>query len=127
MDPDQEIKAAPRADRSGGAAQAEPVSRGNVAFGDCKEAGQTRLGSQEIVAVLIERAFVREISDRQQLPVVIEEEIELHRKRHRARRAFDNNQPFTLDTRRLYDLREVATVGFDRTQDCTRPNQHIRA
>ena len=83
-------------DRSGGAAQAEPVLRGNVAFGNCKEAGQTRLGSQEIVTVLIERAFVEEISDRQQLPVVIEEETELHRERHRARRAFENNQPFTL-------------------------------
>ena len=127
IDPDHEIKRGAVRDRSGGAAQAEPMLRRDVAFGDCEEAGESRLGSQEIVTVAIERAFVDEISDRQQLPVVVEQETELHRKRHRPRRAFENSQPFTLDAGRLCDLREIVTVGFDRTQDRTRPKQHIRA
>ena len=74
-------------DRRCGAAQAKPMLRRDVAFGDREEAGEPRLGSQQIVTVLIENAFVDEISDRQQLPVGIEQEAELHSKRHRPRLA----------------------------------------
>ena len=62
----------------------------DIAFGDREEARKPRLGSQEIVTVLIESAFVDEISDREQLSVGIDEEAELHRKRHRPRLAFEN-------------------------------------
>ena len=110
-----------------GAAEPEPMLCRNVPFGDREEAGEPRLGSQEIVTVVIERAFVDEISDRQQLPVVVEEKPELHRKRHRPRRAFEGRKPLLLALRGVCGLREIVAVRFDRTQDRSRPEQHIRA
>ena len=114
-------------DRRRGAAEPEPMLRRDVALGDREEAGEPRLGSQEIVTVLIERAFVDEISDRQQLAVGVEQEAELHRQRHRPRRAFEDGQPFPPDVGRLGGLREIVAVRLDRTQDRARPEQHIRA
>ena len=101
--------------------------RRDIALGDREKTGEPRLGSQEIVTVLIENAFVDEISDRQQLPVGIEQKAELRCKRHRPRLACENGQPFPRDVGRLCGLGDILAMGVDRTQDRARPKQRIRA
>ena len=101
--------------------------RRHVALGDGEEAREPRLGSQEIVAVVVERTFVDQIADRQQLPVGIEQEAELRRQRHRPRRVFENGQPFLPDGGRLGRPREILCMSLNRTRDRARPEQHIRA
>ena len=110
-----------------GAAEPEPMLGGDVAFGDRKEAGEPRLGSQEIVAVRIERAFRREKSDRQQLAVAVEQETEVHRERHRPRRAFEDREPRLQGAGGVLGPREILAVSGDRGQACLRPEQHIGA
>ena len=46
-------------DRGRGAAEPEPMLGGDIAFGDGEEAGEPRLGRQQIVAIRIEFAFRR--------------------------------------------------------------------
>ena len=57
IDPDQEISAAPCADRRHRAAEPEPVPGRNVALGDGDEAGQPRFRRQQVVAIGIERVL----------------------------------------------------------------------
>ena len=55
IDPDQEISAAPCADRRHRAAEPEPVPRRHVALGDREEAREPRLGGEQVVATGVER------------------------------------------------------------------------
>ena len=56
IEPDQEISAAPSAERRDGAAEPEPVARRNIAFGDGEEAREPRLRGEEVVAAWVELA-----------------------------------------------------------------------
>ena len=59
IEPDQEISAAPRADRRQRPPEPEPVLAGHVALGDGDEAREPRLGGKQVVAVGVERAVAR--------------------------------------------------------------------
>ena len=79
-------------DRRYGAAEAEPMPRRNIALGDRDEARQARFGGQKVVAVLVERALGNQISNREQLALVVEQEAKLHRQRHRPGGVFQDRQ-----------------------------------
>ena len=60
------------------AAEAEPVAGRQIAFGDGDEARKTRLRREQIVIAGVEPAIGDPISDRQQLPLRVEQKAELH-------------------------------------------------
>ena len=106
-----------------GAAEPKPMLGGDVALGDRKKAGEPRLGSQQIVAIRIERAFRREKSDRQQLAAAVEQEAKFHRKRHRSRCAFDDREPRRQRSEpRPSDRARSWRCAVDRGQACFAQN-----
>ena len=67
------------ADGRQGAAEMKPVLGGHIALGDGDETGQPRFRGQQIVEIGIERTVGAAIANGEQLPVLIEKEIERHR------------------------------------------------
>ena len=63
-----------------------------VAFGDGKETGQPRLGCEKVVAIGIESGLEMRIRLKA-IAVRAVEKTELHRHRHRAERALQDEQP----------------------------------
>ena len=94
IEPDHEISAAPRADRRHRAAEPEPVPRRDVALGDGDEAGEPRLGGEQVVATA-RRACpsATAIADRQQLALRVEQEAEVHAPGERARLSLERLEP----------------------------------
>ena len=107
-------------DRRHGTAEVKPVRDGDVALGDRDEAGQPRLGGEEVVPAGIGAAVRDAVADREDLARGIEEEAELHLAEHRlrerghGREAID--EPLARDGRRrerrdgLVDERGVVAV-----------------
>jgi hypothetical protein len=73
------------ADRRDGAAEPEPVTRGDVALRDGDEAREPRFGGEQVVTGVVERTVRGAIPDRQQLALPVEQEPEFHRARQRER------------------------------------------
>jgi hypothetical protein len=63
-------------------AQAEPVPCGDVPFGYCHEAREPRLRGEKVIAARIENALSHLITNREQQPVGIEQEVEFRRQRY---------------------------------------------
>jgi hypothetical protein len=55
---------------------------GQIPLRNCDEAGKPRLGSQEVIDVRIESAFVAAIAYGEELAVLIEQKAEFHRCEH---------------------------------------------
>ena len=72
-------------DRRHGTAEVKPVRGGDVALGDRDEAGQPRLGGEEVVPAGIGTAVRDAVADREDLARGIEEEAELRLAEHRFR------------------------------------------
>ena len=98
------------AQRRRGAAEAEPVARGHVALGDGEQAGQPRLGSEQVVAAGVEPVVGQRIADRQQLALGVEQEREVHRQRHLAGLVGEQLQARAEQERRIGQLLPVAAV-----------------
>ena len=64
------------------------MTGGRVALGDRHEARQPSLRSKKVVTAGIERALGRQIPNRQQKAVRVDEKAEFHRHRHRPRGIF---------------------------------------
>ena len=64
--------------RDGRAAKPEPVGCGNVALGDGEQAGQPRLGRQQVIAAAVAGVLGLGKADRQQLAVGVQQKAELH-------------------------------------------------
>ena len=60
------------------AAQPEPVVHRHVVLGDGDEAGQPRLGREQIVVRAVERVGAALVPDGEQLPLGVEQEAEVH-------------------------------------------------
>ena len=60
------------------------MTRGRIALGDREQAGQPRLGCQQVVAVGVEYVLHRGITDGQQLALGVQQEGEVHVERQRA-------------------------------------------
>ena len=65
-------------------AKPEPVIGRDVALGDREQAGQTRLGGEQIVAALVELPFLDAVADRQQVALLPQQEREIHAEGDRA-------------------------------------------
>ena len=61
------------------------MARRQVALGDGKEAGESRFGSQQVVAALIEGRFRHPVADRHEIAPGIGEKVELHGQRQLRR------------------------------------------
>ena len=105
-----------------GAAEPEPLAGRNVALGDGEEAGQPGLGRQEVVAVGVQRTFIREEADGQQLALRVAEKAELHRERHAARRLLDGEQP----RRQFCRISLIPAVALDRPVQRGDPERQVR-
>ena len=57
-----------------GPAQRGPVGRGHIAFGDGPQAGQARLGGQQVVVAIVQRLLGNAVADVQQAPARVVEE-----------------------------------------------------
>ena len=111
---EQHRRAADARDRP---SEMEPVHLGHVALGDGEEAGQPRFGRQQIVVRRIEPAGAlgvgEAVADREQLPLRIEQEPEVHRveQRRRARAASARRDArASADRQREERAGEVAAV-----------------
>ena len=108
----QHGRAADAGDRS---SEVEPVRLRHVALGDGEEAGEPRLGGEQVVERRIEPARVlgvgEAVADREQLPLRVEEEAEVHRVEERGgarrQRRRDVAQP---DRQRQQRAGQVAAV-----------------
>ena len=98
-----------------------------VALGDGEEAGQPRLGRQEVVAIGIQRRSGNDESDRQQLPLLVEEKAELHRHRHGAERILQHDQPGVARSDGLRRRRQISSMRVDRGEARLRPIQEVRS
>ena len=100
-----------------GAPEAEPVTRGQVAVRDRHEAREARLGGEQVVAARVEVAFLDAVSDREQLALRIEQEIEAHRRGDGPRRRGEPVEALreSLGAARRGRL-HVALVTLDRPQ-----------
>ena len=79
---------APEADLDDRPAEPEPVLGRQVALGDGEQAGQPRLGGQQVVAAFVELMLLDPIADRQQLAVLAASgRRNPFRRRKRARRS----------------------------------------
>ncbi len=80
-------------DRCERAPESEPVLHRHVALRDRDEAREPRLGGQQVVAARIERAVRHPVSDREQLPLALEEEAEVHLGGEHARPLGERREP----------------------------------
>ena len=85
IEPDHEISAEPVPDGCQGTAEPEPVAGGYVSLGDRDEARKTRFGGKQVVIIGVETPIGNPISDREQLPLRVEEKVERHRIEHLLR------------------------------------------
>ena len=108
-------------DRGQRAAEPEPVRDRHVALRDGDEAGQTRLGGQEVVTPRVERALADAVAEREQVALRIEEAAEV---RLRDQPLRDPGQPREAPCQRLHQL-EIARVAGDRGAHGLRPRQHV--
>ena len=128
-------RSAPR-DRGHGAAEPEPVPRRHVALGDRHEAGEPRLGRQQVVAAGVEPVLGHREADRQKPALGVEQEAEFHGAGHGARRLLERCQaaikPIGIPVGRTGFRRQVfghrvAPVAFDRALRGLDPEKHVRA
>ena len=75
------------------APHAEPVIDGDAVGGDRHEAGQPRLGGQEIVVRIVELARVGMVADGEQLTLLVVEKTEVHLQRKTLRALREIGQP----------------------------------
>ena len=127
IEPDQEIRAPPCATGVIARPSRNQCRAGSVALGDREEAGQPRLGRQEVVAIGIQRRLGNNKSDRQQLPLLVEEKAELHRHRHGAERILQHDQPGVARSDGLRRRRQISSMRVDRGEARLRPIQEIRS
>ena len=113
------------ADRSRRAAETKPMPRGDVTLRDGDETRQARLRRQKVVAALVESAFRRAVTDRQEPPLRIQKKAELHRLGHRARRQLDGGKALFQGARRLFRQRKIRKPAIDRALRCLRPEQQV--
>ena len=73
----------------------------DISFGHGEQAGEPRLRCEQIVAAGVEPVIGDRIADRQELPLGVDEEREVHRERHGARRLGESFQPAVQDVWRL--------------------------
>ncbi len=114
----------PVADRGHGMAEPEPVAGRHIALGDGHETGQPRLGRHQVVAVLVEGAFAHLVADRQQQPVGVDQEAEIHVQRHGPGQPFQRFEPPV--ERPDHAVGQVAPVAFQAGADRLGPEQQIR-
>ena len=113
------------ADRGHRPAEAEPVARGDVSLGDADEARKPRLGGEQVVATRVQRAVGHAIADRQQPPLRIEQEAELHVVRHRTRRGAEPIEPLPHRLLACFSRGNVAAAGVQRTPQGVRPEVQV--
>jgi len=99
----------------------------HVALGDRHEARQARLGSQQVITARVQSALGSAVADREKPALSIEQEAELHRLSHRARRELDARQAPLQAAGFLIRLREVAAPTLDRALCRLRPEEHVGA
>ncbi len=114
-------------DRSDRAPEAKPMPRRHVALGDRHEARQARLGGQQVITARVQSALGSAVANRQKPPLAIEQEAELHRVGHRARRQLDACQAPLQAAGFLVRLREVAAPTLDRALRRLRPEEYVGA
>ena len=98
------------AERGDAMSEPEPVTRRQVALGDGDKAREARFRGQQVVAAFVERAVADHEADREEQPLFVQEEAELHRQGHFPRPAGDAPRVGSQDIRRA----EVAPVTGDR-------------
>ena len=110
-----------------GTAEPEPFAGGDVILGDRHEAGQPCLGRQQVVAVGVQRPFIRQEADGQQLALRVAEEAELHRQRHAAGSLRDGEKPRRQGHGVGCRAGVVPAVAFDRPVQRRGPKHQVRA
>ena len=75
------------------AGEVEPVVDLKVPFGDGNEAREPRLGSEQVIAGLVELSLADAVPDREKLSCVVEEKREVHCRGHVLGRFCDRREP----------------------------------
>ena len=110
-------------DRRHGAAEAEPLARRHIAFGDGDKTGQPRFRGEQVVAIGVERAIRDEVADGQQLALGIAQEAELHAEGHAARRVARGAESRWSIAPSAWS--DVAVVAVSDAADRLGPEHHI--
>ena len=118
-------------DLGGHAPHPEPVLGRDVALGDREEAREPRFGGEEVVAVRVALAVARQIADRQELALGVEQEAVVHRHREvaggrgkTARRRASVASPSSRTPIRRREA-QVLLVTRDRGDKGLRPDQAL--
>ena len=117
----------PVSDRSDRAPEAKPMPRRHVALGDRHEARQARLGSQQVITARVQSALGSAVADGEKPALCIEQETELHRLGHGARRQLDVCQAPLQAAGLLVGLRDIAAPTLDRALRRLRPEEYVGA
>ena len=99
------------------------MPRGNVAFGDRQKARQPCLRCKQIIAVRVELALGSEITDREQLAIIIEQKCILHFERYHPRIASQCGQ--TCSGIRRFCLFLITAVASDCVPNGVGPEYEI--
>ena len=88
----------------------KPMSCGDVSLRDGKQAGKPCFRSEQVVATRVEAVVRKRKAYGQQFAFRIEEELEIHRPRQRARRVGERTQSGLQELRRLGQPLSVAVM-----------------
>ena len=121
IEPDQEIRAAPRVTGVAARPSRNQCRAGMSPLAIAKKLASRASDAKKVVAIGIQSGFGNEKSDREQLALRVEEKAKLHRHRHRAEGVLQDEQPRLPGSGGPAERLVIRTMRLDSGQARLRP------